>query len=171
MPLVGRVEEVELLCRRWWQAETGEGQVVLIAGEAGIGKSRLTAALLEELASSPHMRLRYFCSPHHTDSALFPIIGRLEHAAGFAPNDPPAAKLDKLDVLLSQASTLAEDRSLIAELLSLGGADRRYPVLDLTPQIQGADAQRTDMAARSVGAPSARADGVRGCSLDRSDEP
>ena len=73
--LVGREEELELLLRRWSKAKTGEGQVVLLSGEAGIGKSRLTAALLERLATEPHTRLRYFCSPQHTNSALYPIIG------------------------------------------------------------------------------------------------
>ena len=82
--LVGREEELELLLRRWSKAKTGEGQVVLLSGEAGIGKSRLTAALLERLASEPHTRLRYFCSPQHTDSALYPIIGQMERAAGFS---------------------------------------------------------------------------------------
>jgi predicted AAA+ superfamily ATPase len=73
--LVGREEESELLLRRWSSAETGHGQVVLLSGEAGIGKSRLTAALLERLAGEPHMRLRYFCSPQHTNSAFYPIVG------------------------------------------------------------------------------------------------
>ena len=73
--LVGRDEEFELLLRRWQRAKSGEGQVVLLSGEAGIGKSRLTAALLENLATEPHARLRYFCSPQHTNSALYPIIG------------------------------------------------------------------------------------------------
>ena len=95
--LVGREEEFELLLRRWSRAKAGEGQVVLLSGEAGIGKSRLTAALLERLASEPHTRLRYFCSPQHTDSALYPIIGQMERAAGLAHDDAPQAKLDKLD--------------------------------------------------------------------------
>ena len=82
--LVGREEESELLLRRWGKAKNGEGQVVLLSGEAGIGKSRLTAALLERLADEPHTRLRYFCSPQRTDSALYPIIGQMERAAGFA---------------------------------------------------------------------------------------
>ena len=85
--LVGREEELELLLRRWSKAKTGEGQVVLLSGEAGIGKSRLTAALLERLANEPHTRLRYFCSPQHTDSALYPIIGQMERAAGFVHDD------------------------------------------------------------------------------------
>jgi AAA ATPase domain len=74
--LVGREEEMELLLRRWARAKTGEGQVVLLSGEAGIGKSRLTAALLESIAAEPHTRLRYFCSPQHTDSPFYPIIGQ-----------------------------------------------------------------------------------------------
>ena len=72
-PLVGREEEIELLIRRWQQAKSGEGRVVLISGEPGIGKSRLTAALSEHIESEPHTRLRYFCSPHHQDSALYPV--------------------------------------------------------------------------------------------------
>jgi hypothetical protein len=79
--LVGREEETELLLRRWSKAKSGEGQVVLIGGEAGIGKSRLTAALMERLGGEPHTRLRYFCSPQHTDSALHSIIGQMERAA------------------------------------------------------------------------------------------
>jgi class 3 adenylate cyclase len=79
--LVGREEELEILLRRWSKAKTGEGQVVLLSGEAGIGKSRLTAALLEHLTTEPHIRLRYFCSPQHTDSALYPVIGQMERAA------------------------------------------------------------------------------------------
>ena len=81
--LVGREEELEILLRRWSKAKSGEGQVVLLSGEAGIGKSRLTAAILERFASEPHTRLRYFCSPQHTDSAFFPIISQMERAAGF----------------------------------------------------------------------------------------
>ena len=80
--LVGREEESELLLGRWAMAKAGEGQVVLLSGEAGIGKSRLTAAFLERLAGEPHVRLRYFCSPQHTDSALHPIIGHMARAAG-----------------------------------------------------------------------------------------
>jgi class 3 adenylate cyclase/predicted ATPase len=133
-PLVGRDEELELLLRRWHQAKSGEGRVVLLSGEPGIGKSRLAAALSERIASEPHLRLRYFCSPDHTDSALHPIIAQLERAAEFARDDDPSAKLDKLQALLSRRSTSTEDASLIAELLSLADIDRRYPRLDLAPQ-------------------------------------
>jgi class 3 adenylate cyclase/predicted ATPase len=131
--LVGREEELELLLRRWARAKTGEGQVVLLSGEAGIGKSRLTAALMERLAAEPHTRLRYFCSPQHTDSALYPIIGQMERAAGLTHDDAPRAKLDKLDAVLAQTSTSIEDASLFAEMLSLPN-DGRYPTLDMTPQ-------------------------------------
>jgi predicted ATPase len=131
--LVGREEEAELLLRRWARAKTGEGQVVLLSGEAGIGKSRLTAALLERLADEPHTRLRYFCSPQHTDSAFYPIIGQMERAAGLAHDDTPQAKLDKLDALLAQTATSTQDAALFAEMLSLPN-DGRYPALDLAPQ-------------------------------------
>ena len=131
--LVGREEELEMLLRRWSKAKTGEGQVVLLSGEAGIGKSRLTAALLEQLATEPHTRLRYFCSPQHTDSALYPIIGQMERAAGFAHDDTAQAKLDKLDAVLAQTSTSKQDAALFAEMLSLPN-DGRYPALELTPQ-------------------------------------
>jgi class 3 adenylate cyclase/predicted ATPase len=132
-PLVGREEEVELLLRRWNKAKTGEGQLVLLSGEAGIGKSRLTAAVLECLAAEPHARLRYFCSPQHADSALYPIIGQMERAAGLAHDDRPQAKLDKLDAVLAQTSTSVQDAALFAEMLSLP-IDGRYPALDLTPE-------------------------------------
>ena len=131
--LVGREEEVELLLRRWSRAKTGEGQVVLVSGEPGIGKSRLTAALLEHLATEPHTRLRYFCSPQHTDSALYPIIGQLERAAGLAHDDKPQAKLDKLEAVLAQTSTSIEDAALFSEMLSLPN-DGRFPALELAPQ-------------------------------------
>ena len=131
--LVGREEELELLLRRWSKAKTGEGQVVLLSGEAGIGKSRLTAALLERLAGEPHTRLRYFCSPQHTDSAFYPIISQMERAAGFVHDDIPQAKLDKLDMMLAQTSTSKQDVALFAEMLSLPN-DGRYPALELTPE-------------------------------------
>jgi predicted ATPase len=128
--LVGREEEFELLLRRWSKAKGGEGQVVLLSGEAGIGKSRLTATLLERLAGEAHTRLRYFCSPQHTDSAFYPIMGQMERAAGLAHGDAPQAKLDQLDALLAQTSTSIEDAALFAEMLSLPN-DGRYPALDL----------------------------------------
>jgi hypothetical protein len=129
---VGREEELELLLRRWSRAKSSEGQVVLLSGEAGIGKSRLTAALLERLAAEPHTRLRTFCSPQHTDSAFYPIISQMERAASLAHDDTPQAKLDKLDALLAQSSTSAQDAALIADMLSLPN-DGCYPSLVLPP--------------------------------------
>ncbi len=131
--LVGREEELELLLRRWSKAKTGEGQVVLLSGEPGIGKSRLTAALLERIAAEPHTRLRYFCSPQHTDSALYPIISQMERAAGFTHDDTGQAKFDKLNTLLAQSFTPPQDAALLAEMLSLPN-DGRYPALELAPQ-------------------------------------
>ena len=131
--LVGREEELELLLRRWSKAKSGQGQVVLLSGEPGIGKSRLTAALLEQVAAEPHTRLRNFCSPQHTDSSLYPTIGQIERAAGFRQDDTSEAKLDKLDRLLAQSSTSPHDAALLVEMLSLP-SDGRYPVLELTPQ-------------------------------------
>jgi class 3 adenylate cyclase/tetratricopeptide (TPR) repeat protein len=131
--LVGREEELELLLRRWSKAKDGQGQVVLLSGESGIGKSRLTAALLERLAAEPLTRLRYFCSPQHTDSAFYPIISQMERAAGFAHDDTAQAKLNKLDALLAQGFTSPRDVALLAEMLSLPN-DGRYPVLERAPQ-------------------------------------
>jgi class 3 adenylate cyclase len=119
IPLIGREEELDLLLRRWQRAASGEGQMVLLSGEPGIGKSRLTVALQERLRAEPHTRLRYFCSPHHQDSALHPIIGQLERAAGFAREDAAEMKRDKLAALLAPASPPPEDVALLSELLSL----------------------------------------------------
>jgi predicted ATPase len=131
--LIGREEELEILLRRWSKANAGQGQVALLSGEAGIGKSRLTAALMERLANEPHTRLRYFCSPQHTDSALYPIISQMERAAGFTHHDNTQAKLNKLDALLVRSFTPRQDAALLADMLSLPN-DGRYPTLELDPQ-------------------------------------
>jgi predicted ATPase len=131
--LVGREEELELLLRRWSRTKSGEGQVVLLSGEAGIGKSRLTAALLERLTSEPHTRLRYFCSPQHTDSALFLVMSQMERTAGFVHDDGAQTKLDKLDAMLAQTSTSTDTAALFADMLSVPN-DGRYPKLELTPE-------------------------------------
>ena len=133
-PLVGRQEETELLLRRWDQAKRGEGRVVLLSGEPGIGKSRITESLLVRLESEPHLRLRYFCSPYYTHSALYPFIAQLERAAGFEPGSDAGARLDKLEALLKPtAKNVSQDLALIAELLAVptGG---RYPVVEVSPQ-------------------------------------
>ena len=131
--LVGREEELELLLRRWSKVTEGEGQVVLLSGEPGIGKSRLVAALSERLASEPHVWLRYFCSPQHTDSALYPIISQLERTAGFTHDDTAETKLDKLDALLAKSFTPAMEAAFFADLLSLPN-DGRYPKVEMVPQ-------------------------------------
>ncbi len=131
--LVGREEEYELLRRRWSKAKDGEGQVVLLSGEAGIGKSHLTVAFAERLKGERYLRVRFFCSPQHTNSALYPIIDHVERSAAFARDDPLQAKLDKLDALLRQSWSSAEDSALFVEMLSLPN-DGRYPVLDLAPR-------------------------------------
>ena len=134
--LVGREEELELLLRRWSRAKSGEGQVVLLSGEAGIGKSRLTVrAVGRACSASRTSRLRYFCSPQHTDSALYPVIGQMMRAAGFAHDDSPQAKADKLDALLAQSSTSSQDAALFAEMLSLPN-DGRYPPVEVEPQLR-----------------------------------
>jgi class 3 adenylate cyclase len=130
-PLVGRNEEVELLMRRWKQAKTGEGRAVLISGEPGIGKSRLTAALCEHIRTEPHTRLRYFCSPHYQDSALYPFIVQLERAAGYTRDDEVETKLDKLRTLLSPGTRDHDDIALLSELLSLPSATAD---LNVSPQ-------------------------------------
>ena len=169
--LVGREEELELLVRRWSRAKTGEGQVVLLSGEAGIGKSRLTAALLEHLATEPHTRLRYFCSPQHTDSAFYPIIGQMERAAGFAHDDTPQAQARQArcgagtDLDLPPGCRAVCRDAVAAERWTLSRA-RPSP---------GAAAARNDEGAhctnRGADAPDTRADDLRGCALDRPHEP
>ena len=132
-PLIGRDEEIDLLLRRWARAKAGNGQVVLISGEPGIGKSRLTAELVERLHAEPHLRLRYFCSPYHQDSALYPFIDQLDRAAGFARDAPPAARMEKLEALLARAAPPDEDVALLADLLCLPCSEH-CPLPTLTPQ-------------------------------------
>jgi predicted ATPase len=132
-PLVGREEEIDLLLRRWARTKAGVGQVVLISGEPGIGKSRITAEIEGRLHAEPHIRLRYFCSPYCRDSALYPFIDQLWHAAEFAHDDPLAAKLEKLEAVLSRAAPLDEDVPLLADLMSLPVSER-HPLPNLSPQ-------------------------------------
>jgi predicted ATPase len=110
--------------RRWAQAKGGDGQVVLICGEPGIGKSRIAQTLLERLVNEPHTRLRYFCSPHYQDSALYPSITQLERAAGFRREDTDAQRLEKLEAVLAQGTNdLSEAVPLLADLLSIPAGD------------------------------------------------
>jgi TolB-like protein/class 3 adenylate cyclase/predicted ATPase len=132
-PLIGRDDEIDLLLRRWARARTGDGQVVLISGEPGIGKSRIAAALEDRLDGEPHFRLRYLCSPYHQDSALFPFCEQLAHAAGFGRDDTPAVKWEKLEAVLALARLPDGDVALLGDLLSLPVSER-HPLPSLSPQ-------------------------------------
>jgi class 3 adenylate cyclase/tetratricopeptide (TPR) repeat protein len=132
-PLFGREEEIELLLRRWRHATQGEGRVVLLTGEPGIGKSHIALALGERLQTEPHITLRYFCSAHHTNSALFPFIGQLERAAGFERSDSVMEKLSKLDTLVARSTADPEHVAVLASLLALPASDR-YQLQELSAQ-------------------------------------
>ena len=132
-PFVGREHEVALLLDRWREAEEGEGQVVLLSGEAGIGKSRILAVLGDRISNVPHVRVRYQCSPHHVNDAFYPISNQIWHAAGIASDEPAAAKLDKLEALIARSGLERKEMvPLIASLLSIP-SERRYPEPDLAP--------------------------------------
>ncbi|SHH44684.1 Predicted ATPase [Bradyrhizobium erythrophlei] len=133
-PIVGRQEEIELLLRRWDRASAGQGEVVLLSGEPGIGKSRIAESLLSARKGEPQACIRYFCSPHHTHSPLYPFIAQLERAARFEPSSDAGAKLDKLEALLKPTATnLPRDVALIAELLMVP-TDGRYLALAVSPE-------------------------------------
>jgi class 3 adenylate cyclase len=168
-PLVGRDEEIDLLLRRWARSKAGDGQVVLVSGEPGIGKSRITTELEERLRAEPYLRLRHFCSPYHRDSALYPFIDQLGRASGFARDDPSAVRLEKLEALLVHAEPPDEDVALLADLLSLP-APERDPLQNLSPAAQeGTDTGGADPPTRGLGAPGAGGHGFRGRALDRPD--
>jgi class 3 adenylate cyclase len=162
-PLVGREDEIDLLLRLWHRAKGGEGRVVLLLGEPGIGKSRLTAALQERIENDPHTRMRYFCSPQRQDSALHPIITQLERAAGFEREDTVEVKLDKLAVL---APASPEDGGAACRAAVV--ADRRPLTISpaYAPAQKGENLRGVARAARSLGAATSGADALRGCALD-----
>ena len=163
--LVGREEELELLLRRWSKAKTGEGQAVLLSGEPGIASSTDRRA-----GGAPRSRAAqrslYFCSPQHTDSALYPIISQIERAAGFTDSDTTQIKLDKLDTVLALSITSRQDAALLAEMLSLPN-DGRYPAFELPSQqrrqktLEALTAQLEALSQLQSGA-----DDFRGCTLD-----
>ena len=121
--LLGRNAELGLLLGHWQEARKGTGRVVLLTGEPGIGKSRLTRALIESVAGEPHRRLRYFCSPHHSDSALHPVVTQIERTAGFERDDDAATRLAKFQAMVAYLATPADEAALLADLLSLEGVD------------------------------------------------
>jgi hypothetical protein len=133
-PLIGRDEEIDLLLCRWEQVKRGKGRVVLISDEPGIGKSRIAQTIVERLGNEQHTRLRYFCSPHHQDSAGYPWITQLERAAGVRRDDTDEQRLDRLEAVLAQGTTnLHEVVPLFADWLSIPTGDR-YAALNLTPE-------------------------------------
>ena len=167
-PLVGRDEEIELLMRRWEQAKAGDGWVVLISGEPGIGKSRIAETIVERLGAEPHTRLRYFCSPHHQDSALYPTITQLERAAGFRREDTAEQRLDKLEALLARGPMISARPSPASRTCSRSRPATATRHSNLTPQkrkektLHGAGGS-----GRGAGRARARTDGVRGRPLER----
>ena len=132
-PFVGRDHEVALLLERWHDAAEGEGQVVLLSGEAGIGKSRILAALRERIGDEPHVAMRYQCSPHHANDAFYPIIGQIWRAADLAADETAAARLDKLEATVALSGLHAEEcMPYLASLLSIP-TEGRYPALEMAP--------------------------------------
>jgi class 3 adenylate cyclase/tetratricopeptide (TPR) repeat protein len=135
-PFVGREHEVAQLLDRWGEAADGEGRAALLSGEAGIGKSRILAALRERLADEPHTTMRYQCSPHHVNDAFYPITSHIWQAAGFASGEPTAARLDKLEAMIAHSGLDAEEIApFLASLLSIG-FEGRYPPLEMAPSEQ-----------------------------------
>jgi class 3 adenylate cyclase len=134
-PFIGRDSEISLMMERWEQAKDGEGQVVLLCGEPGVGKSRISQELRQRVADEPHARLRYQCSPYHTNSAFYPVVSQLESAAGFTRDDTPIDKLRKLEKFVAGTDDAATNHTpLFAAMMSLPGDP--YPPLGLTPEQQ-----------------------------------
>ena len=133
-PFVGRIDEIDLLVKLWERCKRPDGQVALIAGEAGIGKSRLVEALHEALSSEPHVAIRYQCSPYHANSPLRPVINQIEFSAGFERSDNPQTRLAKLETLLNSSDAASNsDFALYGDLLSIPGAVR-HPIAEMTPR-------------------------------------
>ena len=132
--LLGRESEIGLLLDRWTHAKEGEAQMVLLSGEAGVGKSRIVRAFRERIGEEPHNRVLYYCSPYHQNSALYPAIQQIERALRFTREDGPAQKLTKLEAVLNSLQLpAAETAPLLASLLSVP-AEARYAPLELTPE-------------------------------------
>ena len=132
-PFVGREQEVALLVNRWRRAVKGEGQVVLLSGEAGIGKSRILAALRERIGGEQRLTFRYQCSPHHVNDAFYPVIGQIWQGAGFVSGEPAAVRLDKLEAMIVRAG--CESSEIVPYLASLLAipTEGRYPALEMAP--------------------------------------
>ena len=138
-PIVGREREIELMTERWALARSGQGQLVIVSGEAGIGKSRITRAVIDQITiEEDNIRMTYQCSPYHADSAFYPVIQQMSFAAGFASSDDAETRLDKLETLLGDDQ---DTLRLVAPLLGLDG-EARYGALDLTPAQQRAQTMK-----------------------------
>ena len=131
-PIVGRGEQVHLFLRYWAQAKTGQGLIVLLSGEPGIGKSRIAAEMVEHLSGEEFSHLRFFCSPEHVDSALHPLLARIERAAGLKRDEAPDRQLEKLEALLPLSRGKFEDAALLADLLFVP-ANGRGSAVKLSP--------------------------------------
>jgi len=163
---VGREQEIGLLLERWRAAKEGDGQIALLSGEAGIGKSRIMQELRDRLEADPHTRLRYQCSPYHTSSALYPVIQQLEFAAGLTASDAPEERLDKVEQMLAQASAPdpeSNDPALDTDRGSMPGARPD------TSRAEGSDAQGAHPPDGRAFGPPTGLHRVRGCALDRPD--
>ena len=133
-PIVGRDQELGLLKEYWTKAKSGKGRMVIVSGEAGIGKSRIARAAIDEVSQDNHIRMTYQCSPYHADSAFYPVIQQISFASRFAPLDSPDARLDKLETLIGDDHN---GLKLIASMLGLDG-ETRYGKLELNPAQQRA---------------------------------
>jgi class 3 adenylate cyclase len=135
-PFIGREQEVALLIERWREGREGEGQVVLLSGEAGIGKSRILAAMRDGISSESHVTMRYQCSPHHVNDAFYPIVSQIRHAAGFTRVETPAARLDTLEAMIARSGPNSKDiASYLAALLSIP-FEGRYAPIEMAPSDQ-----------------------------------
>ena len=133
-PIVGRDREIELMLERWALARSGQGQLLIVSGEAGIGKSRITRAVIDEIGRDDHIRMTYQCSPYHADSAFYPVIQQMSFAAGINQADTPDERLDKIEACSVQTTMHLK---FVAPMMGLDG-EARYGKLDLTPAQQRA---------------------------------
>ena len=133
IPFVGRTQEIALLTEWWQEAVDGRGRVVQMSGEAGIGKSRLLAALCERIAGDRHTVLRYQCSPHHSNDAFYPVMGQLWHGARFVSGEPAAVRLEKLERMVEATGLpCSEIVPYLATLLAIP-ISSRYPAPEMAP--------------------------------------
>ena len=171
-PIVGRDQELALLIERWRHAKSGEGQMVLLSGEAGIGKSRVIEALVEAAGLEPHFLLRHQCSPYHSDSALYPVIQQIAYAAGFAEDDSPDQRLDRLEVLIARGTEKIDEAAPL--MAAAHGSRRNVPLRRAYADAPAAPQPHVGCPHRPVhwaGQPQTPTVGDRGRALDRPHNP